>query len=281
MRGVDSHGAFVRIPPLLSALQQGKINPKPSIKVIKENLATGLIDGDNGFGQIVAMKACDMAVEKAKTTDVGIVGARNTGHVGILAHYTLKIVNKDLVGMATTSARAHVVPWGGTKGILGTNPFSIAFPLDNKKSILVDMSTSIVSGGKIAMFAAKGEKIPEGWALDKNGKPTTDPKIFLDDGLLLPFGAYKGYSLSMSIEVLAGVLTGSPLAVEMPLTWAVQGGFMVEALDIEAFRTKEEYAKEMLRLMKLIKTCPPAEGFSEVLLPGEIEEREYQERLRN
>ena len=280
LRSVDSHGAFVRVPYYLTALQQGKINPKPQIKLIKDGPSTGLIDGDNGFGPLVALKASELAIKKAKATGISIVGTRNMSHVGMLAHYTLKIVKNNLIGLAATSSPSAVVPWGGSKRILGTNPFSIGFPFNDKTSIILDMATSTVAGGKIAIYAAKGEKMPEGWALDKYGKPTTDPKDFLDGGLLLPFGGYKGYSLSLSVEIFSGLLTGSPFSVNIPKGWATQGGFLVEAIDIEAFRPFEEYAKDMADLIELIKSCPPAEGFKEVLLPGEIEFREHQKRLK-
>ncbi|MEM3404606.1 MAG: Ldh family oxidoreductase [Nitrososphaeria archaeon] len=279
LRGVDSHGAFVRIPHYVSALRQGVINPKPKIKKVKEYANAGLIDGDGGFGPVVAMMATELAINKAKKSSVCIIGSTNMSHVGMLARYTLKATESRMVGMAATSSPVMVVPWGGRKPVLGTNPFSIGFPVNDGNSIIVDMATSSVSGGKIAVLASKGEKMPEGWALDKYGNPITDPKVFLDGGILLPFGGYKGFGLCLSVEIFSSILTGAPYSVYIKSGWATQGGFIVEVIDVSSFRPYEEYQKDMVDLIKIIKTTPPAEGFKEVLLPGELEKREYDKRI--
>ncbi|MEM4177662.1 MAG: Ldh family oxidoreductase [Nitrososphaeria archaeon] len=280
LRGVDSHGVFVRVPHYLAAIKQGLINPKPNVRIVKESPSVCLIDGDNGFGPMVAMKATELAIKKAKSNGVSVVGVKNTSHVGMLARYTLKIVEEKLIGFAATSSPPIVVPWGGAKPVFGTNPFTIGFPIDEKTSIIVDMATSTVAAGKIAVYASKGEKIPSDWALDKYGKPTTDPKAFFDGGMLLPFGGYKGYSLCLSVEILAGILVGAPFSFHIPKGWATQGGFVVEAINIEHFRPYEEYKKDVLELVQIIKSVPLAEGFNEILLPGEPEHREYLRRLQ-
>lgn len=280
LRGVDSHGVFVRIPHYISAIKQGIINPRPNINFVKDTLGTCLIDGDNGFGPIIAMKATEVAIKKAKSNGIGVVGVKNTSHVGMLARYTLKAVEEKTIGFAATSSPPIVVPWGGAKPVFGTNPFSIGFPVDENFSIIVDMATSTVAAGKIAVYASKGESIPSDWALDKNGKPTTDPKAFLEGGVLLPFGGYKGYSLCLSVEVLAGILIGAPFSHHIPKGWATQGGFLVEVVDIEHFRPYEDYKRDMLQLIEIIKSAQLAEGFREILLPGEPEHREYLKRQR-
>jgi len=142
------------------------------------------------------------------------------------------------------------------------------------------MATSAVSAGKIAVAAAKGERIPEGLLLDEQGRPTTDPKALLEGGTLLPFGGYKGYGLSLSVEALAGILIGAPYSIYIKLGWATQGGFMIEVLDINAFRPYEAYRRDMLDLVRLVKSCPLAEGHDEILLPGELENREHEKRSR-
>ena len=280
LRGVDSHGAFVRIPHYVSAVQKGIINSKPKTKYAKNESTIAIIDGDNGFGPVIAMKATELAVKKAKKVGIGVVGAKNMSHVGMLARYTLKVVEKGMIGLAATSAPSIVVPWGGAKPVFGTNPFTIGFPVDRNRSIIVDMATSTVAAGKIAVYASKGEKIPEGWALDKDGKPTTDPKAFLNKGMLLPFGGYKGYGLSLSVEIFAGLLTGSPFSTNIIHGWATQGGFIVQAIDINFFRPYSQYKKDILELIQIIKSSPTLEGFKEILLPGEPEYREYQNRMK-
>lgn len=280
LRGVDSHGAFVRVPHYLRDLQSGVIAPRARVSVIKETDSTGLIDGGNGLGQIAAMKATELAIEKAKTTGVGIVGARNLNHVSMLAHYALKAVDMGLFGLVCATSPPLMPPWGGAKPVLGTNPFCIGFPIGDRKSIVADMATSVVAAGKIAVAAAKKAEIPEGWALDKCGKPTTDPNAFLEGGMLLPFGGYKGFAISLCVEALAGVLIGAPYSAHIRPGWATQGGFLVEIVDIAAFRTFEGYARDVLDLANTIKSCPLAQGFKEVLLPGELESREYEKRSK-
>lgn len=162
LRGLDSHGAFIRLPSYLPDIERGLINVKPNVSIVRESCSSALLDGDNCLGQIAAMRATDLAIEKAKATGIGIIGARNINHVGFLAHYVLEVVNQGLIGLACTSSFPYVVPWGGRKPVFGTNPICIGFPLDGKKSILLDMATSAVSGGKIAVAAARGQTMPEG-----------------------------------------------------------------------------------------------------------------------
>jgi LDH2 family malate/lactate/ureidoglycolate dehydrogenase len=279
LRGVDSHGAFVRIPHYVAAVREGSINLKPRVELVKDSPSMALLDGDRGFGLVIAMKATDLAISRAKKYGTCIVGVKNISHVGMLAYYTLKMVQDKVVGLAATNSAACVVPWGGSKPVLGTNPFSIGFPVDGDLSIILDMATSVVAAGKIVVYASKGERMPEGWALDKFGKTTTDPQAYLDGGMLLPFGGYKGYGLCLSVDILAGILTGSPNSLGVPGGWAAQGGFIAQAVDVSFLRPYEEYRSEMIELIRLIKSCPPAEGFKEVLLPGEIESRTYRIRL--
>ncbi len=279
LRGVDSHGALFRMPRYLSEIEKGLINPKPKIKLVKETASTALMDGDNCLGQVAAMKATELAIKKAKATGVGIIGATNINHVGSLAYYMLKVVSQALIGFALTVTDPTVAPWGGRKRIFGTNPLSISFPIDEKTSIILDMATSASSEGKIAVAAARNEKIPRGVALDKNGGETTGPKAYFDGGALLPFGGYKGYGLSLSVEILAGVLIG-PRGMHIRPSWASQGGFLIEVIGINRFKPHEKYKEEMLNLKKSIKSCPLAEGFKEILLPGERASREHRRRLK-
>lgn len=157
LRGVDSHGVFVRLHHYVSAIKQGVINPRPNIKLVKETSGACLMDGDNGLGPLVAMKATELAIKKARSNGVCVVGVKNTGHVGMLARYTLKAAEEKMIGFAATSSPPIVVPWGGAKPVFGTNPFSIGFPVDGSFPIIVDMATSTVAAGKIAVYASKGD----------------------------------------------------------------------------------------------------------------------------
>ncbi len=278
LRGVDSHGV-IRIPYYGEGIKKGYVKSKGEIRIVKETPTTALIDGDNYLGIPVANKATEIVISKAKLSGVAFVSARNLGHVGMLAYYTLKIARNDLIGMVTVNAPARVAPWGGSQAIFGTNPISLSFPTKGKP-VVVDMATSAIAAFKIRLAALKGERIPEGIALTKDGKPTTDPKEAYE-GILLPFGTYKGYSISMVVEILSAVLSGGTLSKFVFNHPSTQGGFFALAINPAVLRDYSDYLKDMDTLVNLIKTCPPAQGFEEVLVPGEPEDRNYEERIKN
>lgn len=278
LRGVDSHGV-IRIPYYTEGVRKGLVKGKAEVRVINETETTALIDGGNYLGIPVATKATEIAISKAKSAGLAAVGARNLGHVGMLAYYTLRIAKNGLIGLVTVNAPARVAPWGGAQAMFGTNPISFAFPT-SKKPVVVDMATSAIAAFKIRLAALKGEKIPEGIALTKDGRPTTDPKEAYD-GILLPFGTYKGYAISLVVEILSAVLTGGILSKYVFNHPSTQGGFFVLTINPSRFREYDEYLRDIDALVNLIKACPPAQGFNEVLVPGEPEDRNYEERIRN
>ena len=251
---------------------------KADFKIIREKPTTLLIDGGNGLGIPVAAKATRRVIEKAKKMGVAAASVRNLGHVGMLAYYTLKVAEKSLIGLATANSPARVAPWGGANAILGTNPISFSFP-SGDHPITIDMATSSMASFKIRLAALRGERIPEGVALSREGKPTTDPREAVK-GFLLPFGAYKGYGLSLIVEILSAAISGAQLSKFVFRHPSTQGGFFIMAIDPAAFRSYEEYEAEVRELTNLVKSCPPAYGFDEVLLPGEPERRVYEERVR-
>jgi len=278
LRGVDSHG-IIRVPYYIDGVKKGLILPKSKITIVKESPVSALIDGGKGFCIVIGYKAMKMAIEKAKKSGVGIVGAKNLGHVGMLAYYTKKIAEEKLIGFAFANAVARVVPWGGAEKVFGTNPLSYAFPVDEREPVVFDIATSATAGFKVKLAALKGEKLPEGIALDKDGNPTTDPNKAFPDGAILPFGGHKGYGFSLLVELLTSSLIGGLPSTEIPHHVVVQGGFFVMAIDPTLFREYEEYTKDVQKLIQKIKNSKPAKGFKEVLLPGEIEERTAKERL--
>jgi LDH2 family malate/lactate/ureidoglycolate dehydrogenase len=276
LRGVDSHGV-IRIPVYIEGIKKGYVRPFSESRVIREDVAVALIDGGGGLGIPIATRATDIAIRKCKSVGLAAVGVRNLGHVGMLAYYTLKIAKNDLIGLAVANGPALVAPWGGAEPVFGTNPISIAFPTPSKP-IVIDMATSAMASFKILLAALKGEKIAEGVALTRDGKPTTDPK---EAKILLPFGGHKGYSIALTIEIASGILVGGLLSKNIINHGSTQGGFLVLAIDPAMFREYNEYLKDIDTLIKIIKSCKPAQGFNEVLLPGEIEDRTYEERLRS
>ena len=279
LRGVDSHG-IIRIPYYIEGISKGFVQRSSDIQVVEESSSITLLDGGNGLGIPVATKATDLAIDKAKSTGVGVVGARNLGHVGMLAYYLKKAVGNGFIGFACVNAPAVMIPWGGRENMFGTNPMGIGFPMDGGNSIILDMATSGIARFKITVAARRGKEIPAGVALDKEGKPTTDAKEALD-GFLLPFGGYKGYGLVMAVEVLSSALLGALQSKYIEKHASTQGGFFITVIDIRRFRDYEEYKKDILHLIGNVKSCPLADGFTEVLIPGEIEDREAEKRLRD
>jgi LDH2 family malate/lactate/ureidoglycolate dehydrogenase len=279
LRGVDSHG-IIRIPYYIEGIRKDFVRPRSDIRMVEESSSITLLDGGNGLGIPVAMKATDLAINKAKATGVGVVGAKNLGHVGMLAYYIKKVAGHGFIGFACVNAPAVMIPWGGRENLFGTNPMCVGFPMDEGSSIVLDMATSGIARFKIMVAALRGKEIPEGVALDKQGKPTTDAKEALE-GFLLPFGGYKGYGLVLAIEVLSSALLGALQSKNIEKHPSTQGGLFIAVIDISRFREYEEYKKDVLHIIGNVKSSPPMDGFTEILIPGEIEEREAEKRMRD
>ncbi len=279
LRGVDSHGVL-RIPDYIDGIEKGyvKVNPRP--RILKETPISALMDGDRGFGIPIAMKAVELAITKAHSSGMAIIGVKNLGHVGMLAYYTKKLVEENLLGFACANCAAMVAPWGGSERILGTNPISIGIPAPRGNPIIVDMATSAIASAKALIALKEGKELQPNIALDKDGRPTRDPKAVLEEGTLLPFGGHKGYAISLVVEILSSALIGGPTSKEVPFHESTQGGFLLAALDPLIFRDKDEFEKDVLRLIDIVKNCRLREGFSEILIPGELEDREYKLRIR-
>ncbi|MCA6214131.1 MULTISPECIES: Ldh family oxidoreductase [Thermococcus] len=275
LRGVDSHGV-IRVPYYIEGIRKGLVNARSNITIVKETSVSALLDGGNGLGQVVAKKAMEIAIEKAKISGVGLVGARNLGHVGMLAYYTKRIAENKLIGFAFANGPALVAPWGGAERVFGTNPLSYAFPTKDKP-IILDIATSATAHFKIKVAMIRGEELSPGLALDKDGNPTTDPKKAFE-GILLPFGAHKGYGFSLLVTLMTVPLIGGTFDKDVVLHASTQGGFFIMAIDPTLFREYEEFIKDVQRVVDVIKSTKPASGFKEVLLPGEIEEKVAKER---
>lgn len=278
LRGVKSHGV-VRIPFYVEGIRRGLVNPRAEIKIVKDSENIALIDGGNGLGAVVALRATNLAIEKASARGIGIATAKNLGHVGMLAYYGKKIAEQGLIGVVCANGPAEMAPWGGKAKVLGTNPICISFPIDEKRSVVLDMATSSVARFTLKMMAMSGRKIPRNWALNEFGKPTEDAEEAMK-GPMLPFGGYKGYGLALAVEILSAVLLGAPLSVDVVYHASTQGGFFVEGIDASVFCGYEAYKRNMKRLINTVKSCPLAEGFEKVLLPGESEDLEYARRIK-
>lgn len=279
LRGVDSHG-IARLPNYVERVLKGYINPQGSIEIVKEHGATALIDAHNNFGQVAAMHATNLAAERAEKFGVSSVGVRNANHFGMAAYYALKLTEKKFIGIVLSNGPPAIAPWGGKIPMFGTNPLCIGFPAKND-SIILDMAVSNVARGKIRLAALKGEKIPEGWAFDEEGNPTTDPVAALR-GTLAPIGGPKGYGLALALDLLCGLITGSSYLQKVKALDDFSGfsgtGFLIEAINIEAFIPYQEYEEKIVEYVNEVKNCPKRYGVNEIFLPGEIERREVKKR---
>ncbi len=282
LRGVDTHGIF-RLPQYCKRIRAGGINLTPHVRPVRENAVTALVDGDNGMGHVIMTSATELAIRKASLNGLAWVGVFNSNHAGPAAVYSTMPLAHDMIGMYMTVANAnHAAPWGGVERILGTNPISIAIPAGEEPPIALDIATTVSSYGKIKLAAQKGESIPEGWMVDRKGRPVTDPRRSAE-GILLPIGGYKGYGLNVVIGMLAGVLNGAPFGRDVvdfntALGIPNRGGHMVLAMRVDNFRPMDEFKREMDRVIREIRNSDRMEGVERIWLPGEMEYERVRER---
>jgi LDH2 family malate/lactate/ureidoglycolate dehydrogenase len=275
--GVDSHGV-VRLPYYVRAIRDGFLNPAPKPKVVGESRNMLLLDGDRGLGQPIAMKITQEVIKKANDDFIGFGGAINLGHVGMLTYYIHKVVENKMVGLAITNAPSVMAPLGAKESFLGTNPVAIGLPYKEGKHIIFDTAMSVASRGKILVAMKKGTEIPPNWALDVDGKPTTDPRKAIE-GTLLPDGV-KGYAIALLIDLFCGAVLGGRFGYELPANFSSQGGFAILAISPEFFRDYDHYLRDLEDYIKKLKNLPTAEGFKEITIPGEPEQRRLKERKR-
>lgn len=281
LRGVHSHGVIL-LPTYVRRLQAQGINPHPKVRVVRETVATTLLDGDNGPGQIVAKQAMEIAIKKAKKAGTGTVGVLHSNHFGAGARWPMMALTHDMIGLAVTSTGIMMAPWGGTEIFLGTNPWIVAIPAGKQWPIVLDMATSVVAGGKLVWAAKRNEQIPLGWAVDVDGQPTTDPLRGLA-GQLLPIGGYKGYGLAIVVDILASALTGASLGFRMKQAIAdpalpLNTGHFFLAIDVAAFMEPDQFKATVDNFIEQMKRLPLEPNVSQILLPGERAFRTEQER---
>lgn len=278
IRGIDSHGA-PRMRWYISRLRDGLTNAQPQVRVVSESPGTLVLDGDNGSGPVVAKQAMQRCIEKARENGVATVTMRNSNHYGSLYYYPLMAVAERMAGMTMTTTGPFIVPTFGAAGILGTNPICIAFPGgDTERPFMIDMSTSVVAGGKLEIARREGHDIPSGWALDEQFQPTTDPfkaKYLNPLGGDREHGSQKGYGLNVAVDLFAGILSGGKVSAEnMQISAAAKAtdtAHMFSAWRIDAFVPAAQYATHFDAYMQMLKNCPPAPGHDRVLTPGEPE----------
>ena len=280
-RGVSTHGTYYLFP-IMERIKAGQFTLPTVPKIINENSAIAVIDGGNGFGQVAGKFAVDLAIKNASKFGVSIVLIRNTNNLGALAFYTDMIAKEKMIGIMSCNAAPAMAAWGGAEAFVGTNPLALAFYTGNELIFSADMATSVVARGKIRKAVMKGETIPEGWALDVNGKPTTDPNAALK-GTLLPMGGPKGSAIALAIDIFSGVLAGAQYGPNVKSFHEPNGptgiGAMVMAIDIQKFMDTKEYKKTMEEYLEKIKSGKKVDPKGEIFIPGEIEQRKEKESL--
>ncbi len=284
LAGHDSHG-IIQIPTYIDRVKAGHIVPGAPWTIVQESPTTTVVDGHWGFGYVANERAMKLTIEKARTANVAAATVFRQGHIGRLASYPLMAAREGMIGLITAdSGRApkHVAPFGGRQARLGTNPISIAVPSDLDGPLFLDMATSAVAAGKVGLAAARGQDIPEGWILDKDGNPTTDPTQLRQGGALLPLGGsegYKGTGLAVIVEILCGLLTGLGFGVE-PSGRHNDGCFMA-VFNVAAFRPLAGFKAEVAEFARWLKSTPPSAGSPGVFYPGELEHLREIDRRRD
>src|SRR5713226_9611170 len=285
LRGSDTHGV-IRLPLYLRRLKAGGINPRPDIRIVQERPATALVDGDNGIGHLVMRFAAMTAIEKAKGAGVAWVGARMSNHAGPAALYAMMPLAHDMIGLyLAVGSNNHLPPWGSTENLLGTNPLSVAIPAGEEPPIVLDMAPTVAAFGKVRLKAQRGEEMPVGWMIGRDGKPLTDPKR-ADEGLLVPIGDYKGYGLSLIIGLLAGTLNAAAFGRDVIDFVKEPGkttntGHAIVALSIEAFAPAEQFKRQVDVAIRAMRGAERLPGVERIWLPGEQSHRKRLDRGKN
>jgi LDH2 family malate/lactate/ureidoglycolate dehydrogenase len=273
LRGSDTHGV-IRLPLYVRRIRAGGINAKPDIRVVSDRPSAALVDGDNGMGHLVMRRAAHLAIDKAKATGIGWVGARMSNHAGPAALYVTMPLRHDMIGLYfAVGSSNHLPPWGGSESLLGTNPMAVAVPAGDEPPIVLDMAPTVAAYGKVRLKAQRGEAMPVGWMIDRDGKPLTDPKR-ADEGHLLPIGDYKGSGLSLIIGILGGLLNRAAMGREVidfvkETGTPTNTGQTIAAIAIDTFMPVAEFKRAVDQVVRDIRNSRRLPGVERIWLPGE------------
>jgi L-2-hydroxycarboxylate dehydrogenase (NAD+) len=277
LQGSDGHGVS-RLPQYARRIKAGGFNVRPNIRVVREQAATALLNGDNGMGHLVMKRAAEIAIEKARTTGIAWVNSQFSNHAGPASLYATMPLAHDMIGLYFAVGNAnHLPPWGGLDMLLSTNPIAAAIPAGDEKPIILDMATTVAAYGKVKTKALRGETMPEGWMIDREGKSLTDPKR-ADEGMLLPLGGmaagYKGYGLAMIIGLLAGTLGGAAMGREVidfnhDDSSVTNTGQAIAAINIAAFGDVAVFKASVDALVRDFHNSNRMPGVDRIFVPGE------------
>jgi LDH2 family malate/lactate/ureidoglycolate dehydrogenase len=285
LRGVLSHG-LIRVRNYVQRLTTGSIDPTGEPHVVRQNGATALVDGGNAMGQVVAVHAMDTALEIATKQGTGSVAVRRSNHFGTCAHYALRAADRQMIGIATTVSAGNVMPpWGAAEPLLGNNPFGIAVPAKNHPHLVLDISFSVVAGGKVLLAAKRGEQIPPTWALGPDGLPETDAVRAAQNVVVQPLGGHKGYGLALMMAMLAAILPGAAFGRDVQsmrddFAGAQDVGHWFSVVDPASFGDPDEFRARVDHAIDAMHSASLAVGNDRILVPGELEaQTEARQRL--
>ena len=273
LQGSDGHGV-IRLPQYVKRIRAGGINTRPNIQVVQERAAMAIVDGDNAMGHLAVSRAVNLAIEKARTAGVAWVGTRNSNHAGPASLYARMPVAHNMIGLYFAVGNANHLPaWGGMDMLLSTNPIAAAIPAGKEPEIVLDMATTVAAYGKVKAKAKRGEMMPEGWMIDRQGQPLLDPTRS-EEGFLLPIGGYKGYGLALIVGLLAGTLQGAAMGKDVvdfnkDSVTPTNTGQAILAINLEAFGEVNVFKSAVDTLVQDIRASERLPGVDRVWLPGE------------
>lgn len=280
LRGVSSHG-ILRLPVYIKRLENGKITAKPNIMKVYETDSTIVLDGDHGLGQVVAQEAVNELISKSKQSKITAVAIRRSNHYGAAAYWAMQLAEHGMIGLSVSNVEPLMPPPGGTEPRVGNNPISFAVPASGNPSIVLDMATSVVPLGKILNAKSKNESIPEGWAVNAKGLPTTDPDEVVNGGSLFPVGGPKGYGLSIMVDVLSALLSNGAIGDQINSMYQTLDkpndiSHFFLGIKVDGFMPEQQFKGIIDQYISYVKATPLAENAKEVFMPGEIEHRNFE-----
>lgn len=294
-RGFATHGV-IRLGDYYKLWEAGRINTKPTVKIVHETPSTAVVDGDNTIGMIPAKFSMELAMQKAKQVGTGWVATRNSINFGIAGYYAMMALEQDMIGWAMTNASPLVAPTFSRERLLGTNPISIAIPAGEEPAFVADMATTTAANGKLEILQRKGQEAPLGWVQDKEGHPTVNAHELKSGGALLPLGgdrehgSHKGYALGAVVDIFSAILSGAnygpwvppfPAYLPMPEEQPGKGiGHFFGAMRIDAFRPAADFRNDMDRWIRRFRSAASIGRAEKVLIPGDPEREMESSRLR-
>jgi LDH2 family malate/lactate/ureidoglycolate dehydrogenase len=282
-RGTTTHGTYL-LSPIVDRVRVNQLNLPTKTSIVVNESAVAIIDGGNGLGPVAGKQAVELAIKRASKFGISLVLIRNTNNVGSLSFYTEMIAKKGMIGLMGCNAAPAIAPWGASEAFMGTNPIAFAIFTGNDVLFSADLASSVVARGKIREADKKGQNIPDDWALDAEGNPTTDPVAALK-GTLLPIGGPKGSAIALAVDIFSGILAGSAYGQNIKSFHTPEGitgvGATLMAIDIRKFMELDNFTLTIDKYITQLKNLKKADFTSEIFLPGEIEYKKELESKKN